>query len=196
MIATRIPPTIYRAVSGDTAATPIRADAATKRTPSPPRRESLLKLQQPRLPLDQRVLSYPLWWTRWVLLKASWVLYFPSWLPYQAARGVNWVGQNYGKVRSFAIAHAAGPVRSRTWHSRAKSCVGGCRYFYRRKKQAFCRGENGGRGCGCGHWRLAQLGKKLSLSGWRCPDGKFDYGWLGRAQRRVTAFILRSARDG
>ncbi len=208
MIATRIPPRIYKAVTeksvgptwvdqdqrgdgiGEKRHLRVGPTTIGRAWPEPPPRP-----KPKRQPIDQRVLSYPLWWARMAFLKLSWLLDFPSRWAYKAAAGINWVGMNYGKIRSFGIAHAAGWVLPRTRDVRAKSCVG-CRYHYTRDEQSFCKGDNKGRGCGCGHWRLARLGNKRSLSGWRCPDGKFDYGWLGRMQRRAIGFVLRSASDG
>lgn len=202
MIATRIPKSVLDALGGEKPSaigTDVREGArkvregarATSRVARPWKAPQPIRTPA-KMPLDQVLASYPLWWARWALLKLSWLLgllNWPAYLAYQAAWKVNWVGANYGKVRSFAIAHAAGPVRRKTWRARARNCKG-CKFHYKSKDGTrFCRGDNGGRGCGCGHWRLARLVNKLALSGWQCPVGKFGYGLIGRLQRM-------GARDG
>ena len=191
-VATRIPKRMLQAVTGTPEPVqPTRlpnrpSPARVFHAPARPLPKKPCGKKAARLPLDQRLVSVPLWWLRWGLLKLSkglTVLNYPAYGVYKLALGVNWIGANYGKVRSFAVAHAAGPVRRRTWTARARQCKG-CEYHYKAAdKKRYCRGENGGRGCGCGHWRLARLTNKLGLSGWRCPVGRFDYGLLGRLIR-------------
>ena len=140
-----------------------------------------------RAPLDQRILVYPIAWARTAFLWASRglsVLVLPSWICFQAARGLNWCGGHYHLIRAFAIAHAAGPVGNCTQRQRYRVCKL-CGYRYERGDKEYCRGDNGGRGCGCGHWRLSRLSHKLRLSGWSCPIGNFSYGRLGRWQRAL-----------
>ncbi len=151
------------------------------------------------LPLDQRMVSYPLAWGRDVLKIISYVLSvlsLPSWLVYHAAMGFNWTGANYPHIRSFAIAHAAGWVRRAAVVTRREACTG-CQYHYTfRDEHSYCKGDNQGRGCGCGHWKLSRLTHKLRLSGWCCPQDKFGYGTIGRLQRRIMAAISRSKNNG
>jgi len=92
-------------------------------------------------------------------------------------RSAYWSMTVYPLVRMFLLTHAAGTVTRGTTIAR-EMCCEACSYGYKRGGHPYCRGENNGRGCGCGHWPASRRGHKLKLAAFRCPQGRFDYGGL------------------
>lgn len=81
----------------------------------------------------------------------------------------------YPLGKSFLIAHSGLFVGKKTRMARKSACDS-CPYKYSLMGMEWCRGDNGGRGCGCGHWRPANLAHKIRLGAFRCPQGRFGYG--------------------
>jgi hypothetical protein len=88
---------------------------------------------------------------------------------------VRWFTVFYPKLRAFTLAHLAGPVLPSERKARGTECEE-CVFKYWHKDELYCKGANGGRGCGCGHWRLSRLTHKLWLAAMPCPIGKFPVG--------------------
>ena len=99
-------------------------------------------------------------------------------------RLVRWLGrmiialiQWYPKPRSFILAHRWLYVRPQEYRKRWEKCMH-CRFAYQHKGHRYCRGDNGGLGCGCGHWKGSRLKYKIALAARRCPQGRFGLGGL------------------
>lgn len=120
-----------------------------------------------RQPIDIRLVGRTMWLIRHAADVASWT------------RRIEF---GYYKVRCFVVAHLLGFVRRGECQARRATCMK-CQYRYERDGKTYCRGDNGGRGCGCGHWVLSRLDHKVRLQLFRCPVGKFGFGRLARALR-------------
>ena len=122
------------------------------------------------------------WDVRWVKKACSWsisaVVFWNqaitgAWVMWLAKR----IPQKYPLWKSFAKAHAGGLVGWMTQLERKAICDK-CPYRYDYEGREWCRGDNGGKGCGCGHWRPANLKHKRRLAAFKCPQDKFGYGGL------------------
>ena len=91
------------------------------------------------------------------------------------------------RAHKFAAAHVFGPVAIGRELEREAVCL---RCEHRKVKTGF--EECGAEHCGCGEWRLANLRHKRKLSGYKCVEGRWGYGWLaawyhGRHENRKLA---------
>jgi hypothetical protein len=75
----------------------------------------------------------------------------------------------------FIAAHIFGPVQFRTLVRRELACST-CKHQRVEGNFESCAAEN----CGCGKWPPANLKHKRRLSGYRCVEGRFEYGLLAR----------------
>lgn len=96
-----------------------------------------------------------------------------------AKHGPKW----YPLSRAFVIAHLWGWATKDERKARIEKCSA-CPYRYVHVGKEYCRGDNGGRGCGCGHWVASRLDHKVGLAGFRCPQGRFGYGGLRKLVAR------------
>lgn len=83
-----------------------------------------------------------------------------------------WPLYRYADIRSLILAHGRGFAGADAVTRRYKSCVA-CSFLSTHRGEEYCGGENGGRGCGCGHYALSRLAWKLKLRAWACPQGRF-----------------------
>lgn len=93
----------------------------------------------------------------------------------QTARVFNWIGRQYPQLHSMTYAHRYGWVSRLIYGTREKRCKE-CLYAYDYNGYGYCRGDNGGRGCGCGHWRGSRRTYKLRLAAFKCPIQLFGTG--------------------
>lgn len=122
------------------------------------------------------------WDVRWVKKLSSWaVSAVVYWNDFIAGAWVMWLAKKapkyYPLVKSFVKAHAGGPTTMMERIERKGICDQ-CPYRYDYEGREWCRGDNDGKGCGCGHWRPANLKHKRRLAAFKCPQGKFGYGGL------------------
>ncbi len=83
-----------------------------------------------------------------------------------------WPLYRYPDVRSFILAHSRGLGDALLIEARHRHCAA-CPHLVIHGAQEYCGGADNGRGCGCGHHRLARLAWKLKLKAWSCPQGHF-----------------------
>ncbi len=104
-------------------------------------------------------------------------------LVYRLCKGggfaASWVAKHYPLLRKLVLAHLAGVVRLWEYAERLVQC-GQCYFAYERMGERYCRGDNHGKGCGCGHWKGSRLSYKLKLAAFRCPQARFGYGGNAR----------------
>lgn len=94
------------------------------------------------------------------------------WMHRQVDR-VGWLMGQYVRGRSLVVAHSKGLVSRKTQNARLSACST-CEYKYLYSDgHNYCRGANGGLGCGCGHYVLSRLSWTTRLKNWTCPVGKF-----------------------
>lgn len=94
------------------------------------------------------------------------------------ARVINfflWPLWRYRDIRSFALAHSRGRLKAAAVTARHASCAA-CPHRVVKDGHEYCKGGNGGRGCGCGNYCLSRLSWKLRLRAWSCPIGRFGKG--------------------
>ncbi len=93
-------------------------------------------------------------------------------LTYWLNRGVYF----YSLARSFVVAHSLGWVGKAERAARTAKCDT-CTHLYRFKDgHEYCRGENDGKGCDCGHWPARRKEYIVTLAARKCPQGHFGYG--------------------
>jgi len=87
--------------------------------------------------------------------------------------GLSWIASKYPLLRSLIATHLHGYVSRDTAQDRIAVCLN-CPFRYQHDDEAwYCRGDNNGRGCGCGHWKGSRLGYKVKLAAFRCPQKRF-----------------------
>lgn len=101
------------------------------------------------------------------------------------ANVIVWLANHYPLARSFAAVHMLGPVSPWVHASRRRQCAG-CEHMYEHSDgHLYCKGDNGGKGCGCGHWKLSRIWYKLWLAGRQCPQRKFGLGLIAEPVLRL-----------
>jgi len=82
----------------------------------------------------------------------------------------------YSLARSFLVAHSLGWVGRAERDFRIGKC-NACPHLYRfTDNHEYCRGENNGKGCDCGHWPARRKEYIVTLAARKCPQGHYGYG--------------------
>jgi hypothetical protein len=130
--------------------------------------------EQERVARKKRWREYP-WSVRavWhVCAFVNWQGRIISWL---ARRGAHW----YPRAHSFVLAHRKAFVADGVLEERLAQCQA-CMFSYVRRGHRYCRGERGGRGCGCPEWIASRIQYKMQLAAFACPIRRFGPGRTGR----------------
>jgi hypothetical protein len=142
--------------------------------PAPPRRSVRRDSRTAHMPLTSRPRP-PL-----TVTAVTYSCAFVAMVCHGGVVAASWVARKYPLLRLLVLAHSGGFASQATRRIRLAVCTG-CVYNYEKAEHRYCRGDNGGRGCGCGHWRGSRITHKVKLAAFRCPQRRFDYEGLARA---------------
>lgn len=160
---------MIRSIQGLVLEAPPKLLEAARVPPKPP--PPVRKAPSPPVPSRPLKPAVRLAWDIKVVLFLSECARYPAaWTVFLA----NFSKTKYPLLRRLVGTHLLGFVGPKLLRKRTALC-NLCPYKFKFKGGDYCKAD----GCGCGCWQGSRITYKRRLSGFKCPRGKFGYGWLG-----------------